>query len=144
MTDQTPPLSQANPATWRSCCSFLLVPLVIIAIPICLFFAWIYGVPDDISRWVRSLEYPAIEARYKSVADQIATATSDIFIDEVHSIGQPRLMTHDDYTGVVTGNVIKVFGTDRSFDAVLDDYTRYFSSRSDWKVEKGGFELARN
>jgi len=144
MANKTPLSRRIKAVLWNEYTGCMLGLLIIIAIPICLVFGAISGIPGDISRWVKSFEFPAIEARYKTVADQITAATSDTFIDESHSIGHAQLMTHDDFTGVVVGDVIKVFGTDRPFDAVLDDYIRFLSSRQEWKINKADYFLARN
>ncbi len=144
MEDQTDHLPRSKRIPWKPYCSCISVMLAIPVLLACLVVAWLKGVPDDLSRWVRSFEYSAIEGHYKPIADQLASVTADVLVDESHSIGQPRLATNYDYTGVIAGDFTKVFGTNRSFDEVLDDYVRFLSSKPGWHVNRGDYWLAYN
>lgn len=145
MANKMPHSRQTPTAVWGVFSGCFFAPFVIIAIPVCLFCAWLFGVTDDISSLIKSLEFPAIEARYKAIADRITATTSDELIEETHSINHMRFITHlDRYTGSVGGDIKKILGTNRSFDAVWDDYVRFLSSSPEWKVDPGGYFLAHN
>lgn len=137
IVDMSAPIPKKKTTWWRNCV------LTIIAIPafcLCLFVSWWRG--GDINRWIKSFEFPFIEARSKPIADELATVTSDALIDESHSIDNVTMMTNDDYTGEVAGDFTKIFATDRTFGSVLDDYARFFSSKPDWDVNKERYALA--
>ena len=110
------------------------------AIVVCVTIAMMEGVPGDVMRWVRSFQFPAIEARFQPIADQLNKIATDALVDESHAIGNSTLLTNDDYTGIVRGNFTKIYGTNRSFDNVLVDYTRDLSSKPEWKVVPGNYQ----
>ncbi len=142
MENQTDQLPRSKRIRWKPYCRCISVILAIPILLSCLLVAWLKGVPDDVSRWIRSFDYPAIEARYKPIADQLAQVTSDALIDESQQIGQPHLATNYDHTGVVAGDYTKVFGTNRGLAEVLNDYEGFLSSKPEWQMIKGGYWLA--
>jgi hypothetical protein len=129
---------------WKPYCSCTVLMLVIPILFACLVVAWLKGVPNDVLRWVKSFEFPAIEARYQPMADELASLTSDQLVDESHTIRNTGFMTNNDFTGVVAGDFTKVFGTNRLFNNVLDDYVRFLSALPDWKVNTSSYALAYN
>ena len=133
LTNETPRSLQIHPP-WRGYCSCAVAIIAIVLACFCLGFGYMEGVDSDIYRWFRSFSFPAIEARYKPLADQLATVTSDTLIDETHSIGNTVLMTNNDYTSVVAGQFTKVYETNRSFDSVAHDYANFLSALPGWTV----------
>jgi hypothetical protein len=123
-----------NGISKRSCLAYTLALLTIMGIPICLFLCHFTGIGDDFMRWVRSLEFPALQARYESVGNPLTTVTTDTLIKEDRSISNVVSETHSDYTGCVAGHIERVYGTNRPFESVLADYAKFFSSRSEWKA----------
>jgi hypothetical protein len=128
-------------AIWKRNCSCVLVIIVIGTLSVWLAIAWLNGDIDDLRRWVRSFDFPAIEARFKPMADEFAAVTQDTLINQSHSMGQGVLMTNADYTGQLGGDYVKVFGTNRPVDQVVDDYARFLSSKPDWKINKSSDRL---
>jgi hypothetical protein len=121
---------------------------MILAIPVTFVFViWmmLVGVPDNISTWIKSFEYPSIEVRYKPLADQLKTVTSDALLKESNHIGQPRYITHPNkFLGIVTGNFTMVFGTNRSFEDVQKDYIQFLSAMPDWNVDSVVYTVTYN
>ncbi|MBI1257865.1 MAG: hypothetical protein GC204_10375 [Chloroflexi bacterium] len=126
-----------NPA-----CSCTLLMFAILILATCLVVAWLKGVPNDVLRWVKSFEFPAIEARYTPITDQFVTITSDTRLDQSRSIGNTGFMTNNDFTGVVAGDITQVFGTNREVERVLNDYVRFFSALPGWRVDQESETIA--
>jgi hypothetical protein len=124
----------------RNCLGCLLI-LGGLVIPVCLFVASVFGVGEDLKRLGKSLEFPAIEARSKPYSDLLASVTQDDFIKEEHNIDNVRLsVTHPEhYTGIVGVTVKMIYGTNRLFVSVQNDFDRFFSAKSEWKIETSGY-----
>jgi hypothetical protein len=140
MTDPPIPLLDENSALARGFRGCLLALFAMTSLCLCLFV--VYLREGNIRRLLKSFEFPAIEARFKPIADEFVIVTSDVLVDEYHAIGNVTTMTHETYTGEVAGHFTKVFATDRSLDSVLEDYARFFSAKPDWKVDKTSSPLA--
>ena len=144
MENQPDPITRNRRISCSPYCGCILIALAIPGLLVCLVFAWLKGVPDDISRWFRSFDYPAIEARFKPISDQLANVTSDVLVSESHQIWQATLMTNDNYTGVISGDFTSIYGTNRTLDVALNDYSRFFSSKPEWQVNTTYYWDARN
>ena len=140
MEEQRVSSGRNKPTLWRPYCGCIVYVLAMGAILLGVIIAILEGVPGDIMRWGRSFQFPAIEARFQPIAEQLATVTTDVLVNETHAIGNATFMTNKDYTGIVGGNFTKLYGTNRSFDYVLGDYTRYLSSKPEWKAFPGNYQ----
>jgi hypothetical protein len=100
---------------------------------VCFPLAFLFRVGDQIQFFLKSLEFPAIEARYNPIGEMLVSLTQDTLIKETREIGHFTTQTHrDEYTGAVGGSIDRIFGTNRSIDDVVNDYIKFFSSKKEW------------
>lgn len=130
------PVTDGNSNLGGNGCRLLLG--LVIAMPIvaiCVFFGYLSGFGDQLGFWLKSFEFPAIEARYKPIGDALAAVIADTLIEEKRHIDHITSETHkSSYMGCVGGSIDRIYGTNRAFEDVLRDYAKYFSTRPEWET----------
>jgi hypothetical protein len=109
--------------------------VVICGIPVGMFLSPL--ISNEFSLFIKSFEFPAIEARSKPYNALMATISQDELINEDYSIDHVSVsMTHPgQYTGLVAVHTNKVYGTNLPFEDVQKQFAQFFSTRPDWHLD---------
>jgi hypothetical protein len=88
----------------------------------------------DVQRLGKSIEFPAIEAQSKLYSELLASATQDILLEEDQKTDHVQIsVTHpEEYTGIVAVHVERIYGTNRTLEAVQADFAKFFATKSGW------------